>query len=183
MEKKVIEGFADYEVTSDGRIYSLRKKLYLQPFTPNQGYCRVGLHKDGKRHHKYIARLVAKAFISNPENKREVNHIDGIKANNDKSNLEWSTRSENILHAFRTGLIYRSPNAGMTPVPIDVYDYRTGEFKSSHPSIAEAARIYDVNKAAIHHVLRGERKYTKGLTFKKNLKLWHRLQKKNMLVM
>jgi len=167
MEKKVIEGFEDYEVISDGRVYSLRRKLYLKPLIHYLGYHRVVLQKYGKRHQKYIARLVAAAFIPNPENKHEVNHKDGNKANNDKSNLEWSTRSENILHAFRIGLKHKSPNAGMKPVLIDVYDYKTGEFKSFHSSMTEAARICGVHRAAIHRVLTGECNHAKGLTFKK----------------
>lgn len=63
-------------------------------------YCIVALNRDPKKVH----RLIAITFLPNPDNKETVNHIDGDKKNNTKSNLEWATRSENMLHAFATGL-------------------------------------------------------------------------------
>lgn len=73
------------------------------------GYLLMGFDyklKDGCEVHEVqlVHRIVAKYFCDNPENKPEVNHIDGNKSNNKASNLEWVTRSENELHAYRTGL-------------------------------------------------------------------------------
>lgn len=161
---KAIKGFKDYLIFTDGRIFSFKTNKYLKPWTAC-GYYKVGLCKDGNRYYKYIARLVAQAFIPNPDNKSEINHIDGIKANNDVSNLEWVTRSENMQHAFDMGLKKPSPNAGATKIPINVYGYKTGNFKSTHTSLSEAARFYGVFIGHISQVLTGTRKQTGGLTF------------------
>ena len=69
-----------------------------------RGYKSVGLWKNSKMHNIPIHRLVAKAFLENPLNKPQVNHIDGDKHNNRVDNLEWCTISENAKHAYRTGL-------------------------------------------------------------------------------
>ncbi len=58
----------------------------------------------GVKRNLYVHRLLALAFIPNPENKPEVNHKNGVKTDNSLDNLEWMTKSENELHAFRTGL-------------------------------------------------------------------------------
>lgn len=83
--------------------YVTRKEKILKPYI-SRGYYQVSLCIDGKYRHFQVHRLVAEAFIPNPENKPQVNHIDGNKLNNDISNLEWVTRSENQLHAYKTGL-------------------------------------------------------------------------------
>ena len=69
-----------------------------------KGYLQVELRKDGKRNIKFVHRLVAEAFIENPQGKAQVNHKDGNKLNNCADNLEWVTVRENINHAWETGL-------------------------------------------------------------------------------
>jgi len=78
----------------------------LKYYQNSSGYLVIWIHIKGKRNNvpKSIHRLVAESFIPNPDNKPEVNHINGKKYINVDLNLEWSTTSENILHAFRTGL-------------------------------------------------------------------------------
>lgn len=71
----------------------------------NFGYMRVNLFKDKKQKSCKVHRLIAQAFILNPQNKKQVNHIDGIKSHNVVWNLEWSTSKENNIHASDTGLI------------------------------------------------------------------------------
>lgn len=68
------------------------------------GYPRVGLWKNGTQIHYVVHRLVAKAFIPNPQNKPNINHIDANKENNHVSNLEWCTQKENINHSLKLGL-------------------------------------------------------------------------------
>ena len=97
-----IEGFPDYLVTSQGRVLSLKDNKgndrikELKPQIINSGYLTVVLYKNGKQYRKTIHRLVAQAFIPNPDNKPQVNHIDENKRNNHVSNLEWATAKENI---------------------------------------------------------------------------------------
>ena len=94
-----------YSVSSLGRVKShyFGKERILRPRVV-RGYCTVALFKDGKRKNYFIHRLVAYAFISNPNNKTQINHIDGNKVNNRCDNLEWCTASENQKHAFSHGL-------------------------------------------------------------------------------
>lgn len=93
----------DYYVNEDGIVYSIhRKNNTIRELKQNlvSGYPVVGINKKMVRVH----RLVALAFIPNPENKPYINHIDGVKNHNQKSNLEWVTPSENSIHAIETGL-------------------------------------------------------------------------------
>lgn len=88
-----------YYVSSDGRV--LGANGLLKPVRGKDGYLRCNIAQDGKFRLWLVHRLVAEAFIPNPDNKPEVNHIDGDKANNNVSNLEWVTREENIRHAHK----------------------------------------------------------------------------------
>lgn len=111
---RVIEGTnGRYEVSNKGKVRSMNynktgKVKELKPKIDKYGYLVVTLHIDGKQKSITIHTLVAKAFIPNPENKPQVNHKDGNKQNPDESNLEWCTVSENIKHAFDTGLKEKS---------------------------------------------------------------------------
>lgn len=106
-----------YQVSNLGRVRSLDRyvesKIICKSFIKGKilntsfqknGYVVITLSKSGKRKQFKIHRLVAQAFISNFENKPEVNHKDGDKTNNCSDNLEWVTRKENNQHAFDTGL-------------------------------------------------------------------------------
>lgn len=93
-----IEGYEDYLVSEDGDVYSKRRRRVLKPDKGRYGYNVIHL-SNGKSKAFYAHRLVAKAFIPNPENKPEVNHKDANKINNSASNLEWATRKENNKHS------------------------------------------------------------------------------------
>lgn len=100
-----IEGYESlYCIDEFGKIWSKRANAYLRPCTDNYGYKYVVLCNNGDRKFVRVHRLVASHFIPNPENKREVNHIDGNKGNNTIMNLEWCTTKENRKHAIETGL-------------------------------------------------------------------------------
>lgn len=108
-----------YEVSNKGRVRSKKGKVtytemhgkrlwksrVLKEKNPNGRDVRVSLWKDGNERSFLVHRLVAKAFIPNPENKPCINHIDGNPRNNHVKNLEWATYEENQNHAFDNGLV------------------------------------------------------------------------------
>jgi hypothetical protein len=115
---KYIEGSdCNYLIFKDGRVLSLKSgrwgsvRKFLKPAIGSHGYYSYNILIDGRIQGRLMHRLIASHFISNPELKKEVNHIDGNKLNNNVSNLEWCTRSENFRHAFNTGL-YKGSNLG-----------------------------------------------------------------------
>lgn len=104
---KEIPGYdGDYQVSNLGKVKSLKngQEKIMNLIKDKGGYLRIGLSKNNNTQICLVHRLVASMFIPNPLMLREVNHIDGDKTNNNVENLEWTTRSENILHAFRLGL-------------------------------------------------------------------------------
>lgn len=105
MEMQQIDNWP-YLISNDGKVFSTRSQRYLTPDHNNMGYERVCLHQDGYIERKFVHRLVAEAFVPNPDpqNKTQVNHKDGDKQNNNAANLEWVTPAENSQHAYATGL-------------------------------------------------------------------------------
>lgn len=90
-----IKGFEDYQITDDGRVWSKITRKWLKPQIGGGGYCFVILCKDGKHHIKKVHRLVAEAFIPNPDNKPCIDHCNTIRTDNRSCNLRWVTYKEN----------------------------------------------------------------------------------------
>lgn len=104
---KDIKGYEGrYKVSNLGNVKSLlgKKERILKSLNHTEGYYKVILYKENIAKNKCIHRLVAEAFIDNPQNKKDINHKDGNKHNNNVSNLEWCTRKENVIHAWKLGL-------------------------------------------------------------------------------
>lgn len=93
-----------YQISNDGLVLNTRSGRLRKNLIDKGGYCYVVLHFNKKRKREYIHRLVATAFLPNPEQYPVVNHKNGIKADNNVSNLEWCTIGYNNSHAIRTGL-------------------------------------------------------------------------------
>jgi hypothetical protein len=101
---KIIKDFPDYTISTKGIVIKIKTNKELSIWIGANGYKHVDLRKDGKGIKVALHRLLAIAFIDNPNNKRTVNHIDGNKLNNNLENLEWATDSENVKHAYNNGL-------------------------------------------------------------------------------
>lgn len=97
---KPIKGWEDlYTISDNGQIWSIRSNKYLNPRLSLDGYNRVCLCRDNVRREYRVARLVAEAFISNPDNKPQVNHKDYNTQNDWATNLEWCTNYENAHYS------------------------------------------------------------------------------------
>ncbi len=153
-----------YEVSSFGRVKSVeryvkhresvkfvRERILKKP-PDKDGYESVGLCRNGMMVTKRVHRLVAEAFISNPENKPCTNHIDGVKTNNYVHNLEWNTVCENNNHAYRTGL--KNNNHSKKPVGMVV----DGEVVVIFESATFAANALSLYQQHISRVCLGELK-------------------------
>ena len=93
---KDVKGYEGlYAVTSCGKVWSYKSKKFLTPWENGYGYLYIDLYKDGKCKHYKIHRLVAEAYIPNPDNLPQVDHIDGNKTHNYLNNLQWITNRDN----------------------------------------------------------------------------------------
>lgn len=150
-----------YRVSSLGRVKSIKRLIVdsikrrteypekiLTPVIKHHDYGHVSLY-DHKRRIKIkrIPRLVSIAFIPNPENKTQVNHINGIKSDNRASNLEWATPRENSLHAHRTGLAKarRGSNCNFSKLT----EKQVKHIKFTKGPLLEMARKYNVSQGLI----------------------------------
>lgn len=167
---KDIGGFEGlYQASNLGRVKSfdtkdkldrIRKGRVLKPRRNKTGYLQVTLCKNGKHKTHYIHRLVAEAFIPNPENKPQVNHIDEDKTNNMVSNLEWSTSKENSNYGTRNERVSKTKN-----IPIIAINLKTGE-STDFGSGKECAIQLGLDPSSITKVIKGRYKQTRGYTFK-----------------
>ena len=132
---RTIDEYPNYRISSYGRVYSVKRDIILRPGYDEWKYLFVRLYNKHGSSMKKLHRLVAETFIPNPYGKPEVNHIDGNRENNRVDNLEWVTHSENIRHAFATGLNVRSSyDAGRPKRKIKIIE--TGQVFNS---VAECA--------------------------------------------
>lgn len=101
---KDIEGYENlYQISNYGRVKSIIRNKIKHYETNHNGYLRVNLCKKRKIEHKRVHRLVAEAFIPNPQNLPQINHKDGNKLNNCVNNLEWCTPTDNVRHSVEIG--------------------------------------------------------------------------------
>lgn len=99
-----IKGFKYHVINEAGEVTNLKTNNKIKPCLFKIGYFVYSINEDGHMYKRYLHRLLAEAFIPNPENKPQINHIDGNKQNNALDNLEWVTNKENCQHAVRTKL-------------------------------------------------------------------------------
>lgn len=153
-----------YAVSNMGRVRSRARAgtiLILSPdIVVGKGYMQVTLQRKGARERFKVHRLVASAFIENPEGKPEVNHKDGDKWNNAAQNLEWATRKENNRHALDTGLLI--PRSGMKNHNTKLKDSDAEEIRSlflSGLSQRDIGKKYGVGQTAISEVVNFKKRW------------------------
>jgi hypothetical protein len=172
-----------YQVSNQGRIKSLFARqrqhselIMKQREAKGRGYLYVGLYKEGKTKYYRVHRIVAKAFLPNPNNLPQVNHIDLNKANNCVENLEWCTGSENCLHYSRL-----NPGKG-NPASLKEYyeqnDQRIriiatiDEKETEYNSILETSKVLGISMSTIYKQLNGLAKGPfKGITLRRASKI------------
>ena len=177
------EGY--YEVSNLGNVHSVdriivnkngRKRFFnskiLKLLTNIDGYLVIQLNKNGKGKQFRVNRLVAHAFIPNPDNKLVVNHKDCNKKNNLSTNLEWNTVSENTQHAYDNGL-NKSPKYYLNKFGVEhnrskaVLQYsKSNEFIVEHASMHEAKRKLNIDVSSISQACNGKRNYAGGFVWK-----------------
>jgi hypothetical protein len=159
LEHLPIEGFPSYLITPCAKVYSKKSSRYLTTYKADKGYIRVSICRNGVPYTKILHRLVANTFIENPENKREVNHIDGNKSNNHVSNLEWVTHAENMKHAKTTGLMRaRKQKGGYKAVICTATD-------KVYPTVRIAAEQTGTNIRTLYGYLEGRNSHKTTLRY------------------
>lgn len=153
--KNVEDYDGSYQVSDMGRVASkkLSDKIILKSSLDSDGYKQVVLSKNNIQKTIKVHRLVALAFIDNPDNLPQINHLDGDKSNNKTDNLEWISISDNISHAFRTGLkvsLKGSQIGNSVLIEKDVKNIRNLKGKISNKEIAEQ---YRVSTATVSNIL------------------------------
>ena len=148
-----VVGFPNYTVSSKGEVFNARG-MRLKPDVSKNGYLRVSLsYGDAKHKRCLVHRLVAKAFIANPGNLPQVNHINGDKADNRVENLEWCTALQNLNHS---GIIEKARQANHTKV-------RCVDTGAVYGSVKEACEQTGGHHANIVACCNGRRRKCGGL--------------------
>ena len=182
-EWKDIENYPNYQISNLGRVkskeryvntvYGAKRKVkerIIKPVNDSRGYYVVSLYNEsGKSKPKLIHRLVAEAFLDNPNNYPVINHINGDKKDNRAENLEWCTQSHNVKEAYRLGL-EKPQLTGLCKLgiknkkakKISQIDLITNEVVNYHYGTLEAQRNTGVNFRNIHMCLVGKRKSAGG---------------------
>lgn len=146
----------DYFIDSDCNVYSRPRPGVnggaLKPKTNADGYRFHRMTLGGKKCNRLAHRLLAEVFIPNPKNKPQINHKDGNKLNNSIENLEWSTSSENVQHAWATGLRSKRASSGERYIYLEkqtqryrvIVSHQGGETRlGRYPTLREAISVRD----------------------------------------
>ena len=160
-----------YQVSNLGRVKSLKfnKEKIIKISLHKRGYLNIILWKDGIIKNFKPHRLVAEAFIPNPNNLSQVNHINGDKTDNRADNLEWCSGSENQLHSFRTGL-HKSIKGLQHRKSFKVIQFDLqGKYIKTWENMREIERHLKINDTSIYRCCRGKQKTAGGYIWKYEL--------------
>lgn len=136
-----IDGFEGlYEVSSFGQVRNARTKKMLKPYENEKGYLKVGLYKNGKDHKKRVNRLVARAFIENPYELPDVDHLNGNNQDNRANNLQWTDhRTNNRLKKIRIDIT--------NYIPVLMSLFGNPEMKAEWESLKDVEKLELILKA------------------------------------
>lgn len=170
---KDIEGCGgSYRISNLGRVKTLPRVVYrgnfmsrqiikekiLTPEITNRGYYRITFQKNKIKVHISVHRLVGLHFVTNPENKPQINHKDGNKANNYYKNLEWCTSMENVQHSYDTGLNVAKKGFD-NPKSMPVLRLSEDGELQNYGSLCELSRIENVSRTSVSRAIKANRKY------------------------
>lgn len=155
MQKEIL-GYENYTVDENGIIFNKKRNRQVKPFLNAYGYPAIYLSSNGKRKYFLIHRLVAMAFIPNPNNYKEINHKDENPNNPNVNNLEWCTRKYNNNYGRRT-------DKCIEKIGKNVICVESGKI---FRSIREAERKTNIKSSAICLVCNGKRKSAGGFGWK-----------------
>lgn len=140
-----------YEVDTEGNVYSRYRKL--SPVKTKAGYMQVSI---GRKSTVHVHRLVAEAFVSNPNGYSTVNHIDNNKSNNNVSNLEWVTQAGNISHMIKQDRQARGESQGLAKLKEEEVLFIRANHKPHHPQLGTRplGRKFGVEGAVINSIVK-----------------------------
>lgn len=154
---KIIKNFENYSINDKGEVYNNKTNKKLKKCISSTGYYYIQLVKDKRKYMKYIHRLVAEAFIENKDNKEQVDHINGNKLDNDKTNLRWVTTKENY-YAYG----YENRKLNRRKKVYAIKDDKILEFNSR----LECAKYFNCDTSKIKYNYLYKKSSKKGYIFK-----------------
>jgi hypothetical protein len=172
---KPVVGFEEYyEVTDYGVVKSIRKGNYynkiMHPYLAGEGYLYLHVKIGNKSPHLLIHRVVADAFIPNPEHKKYIDHINTVKTDNRVENLRWCTNSENSLNPITNKRRKHVAKKIAFDISIHVINEETGTWFNS---MLDAAKVFNINAKSVKSSCEGHKKGVKRMEFCRGKKVFH----------
>lgn len=155
---KTLDEYKGIKVSSIGRIWKAsnksRKERILSEFPKDRdGYCRCSVQKlDGSWTSQPVHRLVAKAFIPNPDNKQAVNHKDGNRSNNRVENLEWVTPKENVIHSFKFGSRKKCKNIPKKTILTDFQISQIDKLREFY-TVSQISKLFNIEYQSLKNII------------------------------